>query len=277
MNQLKLRKMLESFLLEDIGDIDITSHSIFPIEQKGKGVLIAKEDGIIAGLDVIETAYHLLDPHIEVSLHIAEGNSVQKGQMIAEVTGPVRHILTGERVVLNLIQRMSGIATLTNKCIETLNDPSIQICDTRKTTPGLRMLEKYAVTVGGGKNHRHGLYDGLMIKDNHISYCGSISKAVERARQSIGHMVKIEVETESRDEVLEAVKANADVIMFDNCEPHEVKEFAALVPSHIVTEASGGINLDNLASYAGTDVQYISLGALTHSVKALDISLLTEA
>lgn len=273
MNKIKLRKMLESFFIEDIGDNDITSHSIFPLEQIGSGVFIAKEDGIIAGLEIIQTAYHLLDSNIEVSLHFADGAHVRQGEKIAEVFGPVRHILTGERVILNLLQRMSGIATLTNKCKFTLNDPSIQICDTRKTTPGLRMLEKYAVTVGGARNHRNGLYDGVMIKDNHISYSGSITKAVEKARETVGHMVKIEVETENRNEVLEAVQAGADVIMFDNCQPHEVKEFAKLVPPHIVTEASGGININNLASYANTGVQYISLGALTHSFKALDISL----
>lgn len=273
MNQLKLKKMLESFLLEDIGDNDLTSNSIFPIEQQGKGIFISKEDGIIAGLEIIQAAYHLLDPQIEVKLHFADGDRVNQGDTIAEAFGPVRPILTGERVILNLLQRMSGIATLTKTCVETLNDPSIQICDTRKTTPGLRMLEKYAVTVGGGKNHRNGLYDGVMIKDNHISYCGSITKAVERVRESVGHMVKIEVETETRDEVLEAVEANADVIMFDNRKPEEVREFAKLVPPQIITEASGGINLSNLASYANTGVRYISLGALTHSVIALDISL----
>lgn len=273
MNQLKLKKMLESFLLEDIGDNDLTSNSIFPIEQQGKGIFISKEDGIIAGLEIIQVAYHLLDPQIEVKLHFADGDRVNQGDTIAEAFGPVRPILTGERVILNLLQRMSGIATLTKTCVETLNDPSIQICDTRKTTPGLRMLEKYAVTVGGGKNHRNGLYDGVMIKDNHISYCGSITKAVERVRESVGHMVNIEVETETRDEVLEAVEANADVIMFDNCKPEEVREFAKLVPPQIITEASGGINLSNLASYANTGVRYISLGALTHSVIALDISL----
>lgn len=273
MNQIKLKQMLEHFLMEDIGDGDITSHSIFPPEQHGKGEFIAKEDGIIAGLDIIETAYHLLDPTLDITLYATDGERLEKGMTIAEVSGPVRHILTGERVVLNLLQRMSGIATMTRKCIEILDDPSIRICDTRKTTPGLRMLEKYAVTVGGGKNHRNGLYDGVMIKDNHIAYAGSITKAIEQVRENIGHMVKIEVETETEEEVLEAVKANADVIMFDNRSPQEVKQFAALVPSHIITEASGEITLHNLASYAKTGVDYLSLGALTHSVKSLDISL----
>lgn len=276
MNQIKLRKMLEDFFMEDIGDQDLTSHAIFPARQNGSGVFIAKESGIIAGLDIIQQAYHLLDSKLEISLHYIDGDYVQRGERIAEVRGSVRTILTGERVILNLVQRMSAIATLTNQCVETLNDSSIQICDTRKTTPGLRMLEKYAVTVGGGKNHRNGLYDGVMIKDNHITYAGSITKAVERARKALGHTVKIEVETENKEAVLEAVEAKADVIMFDNRTPEEVKEFAKLVPSPIITEASGGINLKNLATYAGTGVHYISLGALTHSVKALDISLLVK-
>ncbi|MFD1849309.1 carboxylating nicotinate-nucleotide diphosphorylase [Oceanobacillus bengalensis] len=272
MNKLKLRKKLESFLLEDMGDIDLTSNSIFPIYQKGSGVLIAKEGGVISGLAIIEEAYHLLDSQIEVVLHVADGDIVKKGDPIAEVYGPVRYILSGERVILNLVQRMSGIATITNNCVKRLNDNTIQICDTRKTIPGLRMFDKYAVVTGGGKNHRNGLFDGVMIKDNHISYSGSITKAVEAVRKQVGHMVNIEVETENKREVLEAINSGADIIMFDNRTPEEVKEFSSLVPEHIVTEASGGINLDTISEYANTGVDYISLGLLTHSVKALDIS-----
>ncbi|MEH7226274.1 carboxylating nicotinate-nucleotide diphosphorylase [Bacillus sp. JJ1566] len=273
MNIVKLRKILQEFLLEDIGDQDVTSQSIFPLEQTSQGVFIAKENGIISGLAIIKEAYHLLDSTIQVELRFTDGDLVSAGDTIATVSGPTAHLLTGERVILNLLQRMSGIATVTNKCVNALNDPSIQICDTRKTIPGLRMLDKYAVVSGGGKNHRYGLYDGVMIKDNHIAYCGSITKAVQAAREKIGHMVKIEVETENLEEVLEAVEAGADVIMFDNRSPEEVKEYAQLVPKGIITEASGGITLDNLATYSGTGVQYISLGFLTHSVKALDISL----
>lgn len=273
MNPLYVRKALESFFLEDIGERDLTSSTIFPAAQKGRGVFIAKEDGIISGLPIIEEAYHLLDRNIEVVLHKEDGQLVKKGETIAEAFGPVRFLLTGERVILNLLQRMSGIATMTRRCKEALADPTIQICDTRKTAPGLRIFDKYAVVTGGGKNHRNGLYDGVMIKDNHISYAGSITNAVNAVRENLGHMVKIEVETETREEVLEAVQAGADVIMFDNRKPEEVKEFAQLVPEHIVTEASGGITLDNIASYRHTGVQYISLGFLTHSVKALDISL----
>ena len=273
MNRIKLQKMLQEFLIEDIGELDITSETIFPLENKGNGVFIAKENGIISGLEIIKEAYHLLDSGIEVELRFSDGDRVAVGDTIAKVSGPIAHLLTGERVILNLMQRMSGIATVTNACVEALNDPSIQICDTRKTVPGLRMLDKYAVVTGGGKNHRQGLYDGVMIKDNHIAFCGSITKAVQAVREKIGHMVKIEVETESKEEVLEAIEAGADVIMFDNRSPEEVKEFATLVPKTIVTEASGGITLENLASYSGTGVNNISLGFLTHSVKALDISL----
>ena len=273
MNRIKLQKMLQEFLIEDIGELDITSETIFPLKNKGNGVFIAKENGIISGLEIIKEAYHLLDSGIEVELRFSDGDRVAVGDTIAKVSGPIAHLLTGERVILNLMQRMSGIATVTNACVEALNDPSIQICDTRKTVPGLRMLDKYAVVTGGGKNHRQGLYDGVMIKDNHIAFCGSITKAVQAVREKIGHMVKIEVETESREEVLEAIEAGADVIMFDNRSPEEVEEFATLVPKTIVTEASGGITLENLASYSGTGVNNISLGFLTHSVKALDISL----
>lgn len=273
MNKLKLRKQLHAFLLEDMGDQDVTSESIFPQDQIGDAIFTVKDSGVIAGLTIIKEAYHLLDPSIHVELFVSDGDEVNKSDKIAKVSGPVTQLLTGERVILNLLQRMSGIATLTKKCIDTLHDPSIQICDTRKTTPGLRMLEKYAVTVGGGKNHRKGLYDGIMIKDNHIAFSGSITNAVEAARNYTGHMVKIEVETETLEQVKEAVKAGADVIMFDNRTPDEIKQLIQFVPDSIVTEASGGITLETIASYANTGVDYISLGFLTHSVKSLDISV----
>lgn len=273
MNIINVRKKLESFLLEDIGDRDLTSEGVFPGTQIGTGEFIAKEQGIIAGLPIIKELYRLLDPNITVTLLTADGNSVEAGDVIAEVNGSVVHLLTGERVALNLLQRMSGIATMTKKCVDQLNDDRINICDTRKTMPGLRMFDKYAVTVGGGKNHRYGLYDGVLIKDNHIAFCGSIEMAVSKVRESVGHMVKIEVETESLEQVKEAVEAQADVIMFDNRSPEEIKELVQYVPEHIITEASGGITLEQLPAYANTGVDYISLGFLTHSVKALDISL----
>ncbi|MCA1031897.1 carboxylating nicotinate-nucleotide diphosphorylase [Bacillus timonensis] len=272
MNKLKLNHLLQQFFIEDIGDKDLTSDSIFPNQLQGEGVFIVKESGILAGVSIIEEGYKLIEPSIQVTLHSKDGAMVNKGERIATVHGPMAALLTGERVILNLVQRMSGIATSTRKAVKAVNSDRTKICDTRKTTPGLRMLEKYAVICGGGFNHRNGLYDGVMIKDNHIAFCGSISKAVALVKHRVGHMVKIEVETESREQVLEAVEAGVDVIMFDNRSPEEIVEFMKLVPSSILTEASGGISLDNIKEYGKTGVDYISLGMLTHSVNALDIS-----
>ncbi|MBO0958468.1 carboxylating nicotinate-nucleotide diphosphorylase [Neobacillus sp. MM2021_6] len=273
MNKLKLRSLIEQFFIEDIGDQDITTDLIFSDHAKGKIVFLAKEDGVFCGEEIIKMGFHLLDSEMDIQLLVKDGDRFEVGQRLAVVSGGISALLKGERVVLNLVQRMSGIATLTRKAVETLNSPYTRICDTRKTTPGLRMLEKYAVSTGGGYNHRYGLYDGVMIKDNHISFAGSIKRAVELIRQNTGHMVKIEVETESREQVIEAVEAGADVIMFDNRTPDEIREFIQVVPDHIITEASGGIRLTNLADYRDTGVHYISLGFLTHSYKALDISV----
>ncbi|WP_077325612.1 carboxylating nicotinate-nucleotide diphosphorylase [Virgibacillus siamensis] len=277
MNQIKLKKMLQDFLLEDIGDGDLTSELIFPSEQLGSGMFMVKQTGIISGLDIIPAVYSLLDPQITTQMFCADGNRVTAGSRIAQVKGPMGALLTGERLILNLMQRMSGIATMTRHCADLLDDDTIRICDTRKTVPGLRMLDKYAVITGGGKNHRLGLYDGVMIKDNHIAFCGSITEAIRKVRNHAGHMVKVEVETESADQVREAVSSAADVIMFDNRSPAEVRRLAELVPEHITTEASGGINQDTIRAYKGTGVDYISLGLLTHSAEALDISFQVEA
>lgn len=276
MNQLKLRKQLQYFLMEDIGDRDITSETVFPAGQQGEGMFLAKEAGILAGVDIITAVYHLIDPNIVVHLAKLDKEKLKRGDVIATASGNVRNLLTGERVILNLMQRMSGIATLTNAAVTRLDSPVTKICDTRKTTPGLRMFEKYAVTCGGAFNHRFGLYDGVMIKDNHISFSGSITKAVEAVRSQLGHMVKIEVETENEQQVREAVKAKADIIMFDNRSPQEVKKFVKLVPDTIVTEASGNITLETLVQYRDTGVDYISMGFLTHSARALDISFNVE-
>jgi nicotinate-nucleotide pyrophosphorylase (carboxylating) len=276
MNKLKLQQMLQSFFLEDIGERDITSETIFSSNQKAKGYFLVKEDGILAGVEIISTGFRLLDSAIETIIYKQDGEIVKKGEIIATVSGPIVPLLTGERVILNLLQRMSGIATLTNRAVALLNSDYTRICDTRKTTPGLRMLEKYAVTCGGGYNHRFGLYDAVMIKDNHIAFCGSIAQAVKAVREKVGHMVKVEVETETREQVLEAVAAGADIIMFDNRSPEEIHEFVKLVPKPIMTEASGGITLENIAEYGDTGVDYISLGMLTHSVKSLDISFNIE-
>lgn len=272
MNRLKLEQLLRQFFLEDIGDGDVTSETIFPAHERASGMFIAKADGVVAGVGIIAAGYQLLDPRVEVTIMKQDGERVQAGETIAVASGPVGPLLSGERVILNLLQRLSGIATVTRQAVDLLGNSSTRICDTRKTTPGLRMLEKYAVTCGGGYNHRFGLYDGVMIKDNHIAFCGSIARAVKTVRERLGHMVKIEVETETEDEVLEAVEAGADVIMFDNRTPEEVRAFVRLVPKPIITEASGGITLANVAAYGATGVDYISLGCLTHSAPALDMS-----
>lgn len=239
MNRLKLEQLLRQFFLEDIGDGDVTSETIFPAHERASGMFMAKADGVVAGVGIIAAGYQLLDPRVEVTIMKQDGERVQAGETIAVASGPVGPLLSGERVILNLLQRLSGIATVTRQAVDLLGNSSTRICDTRKTTPGLRMLEKYAVTCGGGYNHRFGLYDGVMIKDNHIAFCGSIARAVKTVRERLGHMVKIEVETETEDEVLEAVEAGADVIMFDNRTPDEVRAFVRLVPKPIITEASG--------------------------------------
>lgn len=272
MNKIKVKKLLQEFFIEDLGENDMTSSLIFPIEQVGVGTFLAKADGIVAGLNLIEEAYHLFDSSIQVTLFKKDGEETQKGDPLAEVKGPVSYLLSGERVILNLIQHMSGIASATNQAVKLLSSSHTRICDTRKTLPGLRMFEKYAVRCGGGFNHRLGLYDGVMIKDNHIANAGSIESAVNIVRNQIGHMVKIEVEAETKQDVMDAVAAKADVIMFDNCSPEQVKEYVSLVPGGIVTEISGGITLENISGYRDTMVDYISLGMLTHSVKAFDIS-----
>ncbi|PWA10722.1 carboxylating nicotinate-nucleotide diphosphorylase [Pueribacillus theae] len=276
MNKLLLREKLTQFFMEDIGVRDVTSSSIFKHGEQGSGVIVAKEDGVIAGLSIISEGYHILNPSMETKFHCTDGDRVKKGDVIAQVYGEIADLLSGERVILNLFQRMSGIATKTNEAVQKLRCSHTKVCDTRKTMPGLRMFDKYAVRCGGGDNHRVGLYDGVMLKDNHIAHIGSITKAVQKVREQVGHMVKIEVETESEEEVIEAVQAGADVIMFDNRSPKEIEAFVKLVPKHIITEASGGITVEALSDFRHTGVDYISLGELTHSVKAMDTSLLVE-
>jgi len=239
MERFQLRRLLESFYAEDIGSGDQTSSFLFDGEQC-EAVIKSKADGLLAGADVITEGFRLMSEGIQISLQKRDGDSLSKGEPIAVLQGPAGAMLTGERVVLNLLQRMSAIATQTRQAIRLLDDEHTRICDTRKTMPGLRMLDKYAVRVGGGYNHRFGLYDGIMIKDNHIAACGSITEAVRRARSYAGHMIRIEVEIESEAQLVEAIAAQADVIMFDNRSPEEVKHFASLTPESIITEASGG-------------------------------------
>jgi nicotinate-nucleotide pyrophosphorylase (carboxylating) len=272
MNQLKRKRKLEEFLIEDIGDHDYSSDFLFPEEQWGRLMFTSKAVGIFCGEQIILEGYHLLHPDIHVELHVRDGEVLSPGKPLATVEGPIAELLKGERVILNLIQRMSGITTSTHEAVQTLADENIRICDTRKTTPGLRAFEKYAVRTGGGFNHRNGLYDAVMLKDNHISFFGSIKKAVAATRAKIGHMVKIEVETETEQQVLEAVEAGVDCIMFDNRSPAEIEHLSTLVPPYITKEASGGITSFTLSEYRGLDLDYISLGYLTHSATALDFS-----
>ncbi|NMH69851.1 carboxylating nicotinate-nucleotide diphosphorylase [Bacillus sp. RO3] len=272
MNKMKLKSMLEEFYKEDLGDGDLSSGLLFRKGDEGCFTFQMKESGVFCGRDVIEQGFRLINPSIQVEVFTEDGEEVESGQRIAEISGPMGELLQAERVVLNLIQRMSGIATETYRAVEQVKGTGVRLCDTRKTTPGLRMLEKYAVRTGGGFNHRNGLYDAVMLKDNHISFAGSITNAVKAVKSQIGHMVKVEVEIETKEQLMEAIASGADVIMFDNCAPETIREWMKLVPSHIVTEASGGITRESLGSYADTGVHYISLGYLTHSVKSLDIS-----
>ena len=274
MNALYVKEKLKKFLIEDTGYSDLTTRSIFPKEARGAAQIIAKEKGILSGVSLIKTLYTLLDDEVTVKSNKIDGQEIFAGEQIALIKGPIHAILTGERTLLNLMQRMSGIATATKAAVETLDNDGIRICDTRKTAPGLALFDTYAVRCGGGFNHRLGLYDGVMIKDNHIAFSGSIEAAVTKVRQQLGHMVKIEVEVESESQVKEAVKAKADVIMLDNCTAEKINKLSKHIPDTIITEASGGINMQNLSTYRDTQVDYISLGFLTHSVKALDMSLI---
>lgn len=272
MISIHLREIIEQAIKEDIGMGDLTSGSIFEPDHISKGTFTAKADGVLSGLQSLAIAYDVIGEDVKVTTFKKDGDSVKQKDIIAEVEGPTQILLTAERVILNLVQHLSGISTSTAELIQLLDDSSISITDTRKTLPGLRSLQKYAVTCGGGKNHRFRLDDGVMIKDNHIKAAGSITKAVEIVRGRIGHMVKIEVETESKAQVLEAIDANVDVIMLDNRTPQEVKELVKLIPDGIVVEVSGGITPDTINGYKECGADIISLGWLTHSVKALDIS-----
>ncbi|EDO1143575.1 carboxylating nicotinate-nucleotide diphosphorylase [Listeria innocua] len=272
MNSILMNQAIQAFLLEDIGQHDLSSDSIFSSETMGEGVFIAKETGILCGIAIPPKVYEILGGNVQFEAVKKDGDTIKKGDIIATVSAPVRTLLSGERVILNLMQRMSGIATQTHIAVKQLDDSTIRICDTRKTAPGLRAFDKYAVQSGGGFNHRNGLYDGVMLKDNHIAFSGGITEAVSTVREKLGHMVKIEVETETASQVKEAVQAGADIIMFDNRTPEEIKQLVKLVPDHITTEISGNITLDNINHYRGCGANYISLGSLTHSVRALDIS-----
>jgi nicotinate-nucleotide pyrophosphorylase (carboxylating) len=275
MNKLAAQEQIKQFLIEDIGTGDLSTELVFGDDLTGKGIFLAKDDGIVCGTDILSLTYSLVDSDVKITLLKKDGDAVKKGEHIAEVEGKVSTLLTCERVILNLMQLMSGIATQMHNLVTALDDDSIRVCDTRKTHPGLRLFEKYAVRCGGGFNHRMALYDGVMLKDNHIAFAGGIEKAVALVKSKLGHMVKIEVETETAEQVKQAVAAGADVIMFDNKSPEQIKELQKLVPSHIITEASGGIRLETIGNFKGCGVNYISVGAVTNGSKPLDISFLS--
>ena len=266
-------KIIEQALLEDIGTGDITSESIVPYGLKAKGIIKTSEEGVVAGLNIACLVFRKLDSEIIFQEKIKDSTKVARGKVLAEITGSARTILKGERVALNFLQRMSGIATITSKFCQEVKDLPVRIVDTRKTTPGLRILEKYAVRMGGGYNHRFGLYDAVLIKDNHIAVAGGIKSAVNSVRKQISHTVNIEVEVENLSQLQEALEMKVDIIMLDNMNLDTMREAVKIVKSKALIEASGGIALEKVRKIAQTGVDLISIGALTHSVKSLDISM----
>ena len=260
-------------LKEDVGDGDVTSEAIFDKGHVSEAVIVAKEDGIFCGSDMIGHVYSYVDAAIEVSLRADEAGPVSGGDRLAFIKGPTAGILSGERIVLNFLQRMCGIATRTSRMAALLQGSGIEILDTRKTLPGFRMLDKYAVRAGGGANHRMGLYDMVMIKDNHIKAAGSIARAVEKVRGSYGTRFLVEVETTNVHEVRQAVEAGADIIMLDNMELEVMTEAVSIIQGRARVEISGNVDEDRIQSLRETGVDYISIGALTHSVRAFDLSM----
>ena len=288
-------------LEEDITSGDISTNCVMPVYQKGQADLICKQDGIIAGLGVFKRVFSMLDKSVSFDMHVNEGDSVKNGELMAVVTGDIRALLSGERTALNFLQRMSGIATYTNSIVKLLEGskttlldtrkttPNMRIfekyavktgggskttlLDTRKTTPNMRIFEKYAVKTGGGSNHRYNLSDGVMLKDNHIGAAGSITKAIQMAKANVSFVHKIEVEVENLDMVHEAVEAGADIIMLDNMTPDEMKEAVKIIDGRALTECSGNVTKENIKNIIDTGVDFVSSGALTHSAPILDISL----
>ncbi|MFD1179311.1 carboxylating nicotinate-nucleotide diphosphorylase [Paenibacillus puldeungensis] len=271
-----LVESIRGWLKEDVGSGDITTGVTIPHGHESKGIIHAKQDGIIAGMPVAQLVFEVVDPALTFTPLVKDGQSVTKGAILAEVEGSTHSILTGERLALNLLQRLSGIATRTRSFVDALGGLPTRLVDTRKTTPGHRMLEKYAVRTGGGANHRFGLYDAVMIKDNHIKGAGGIAQAVSRARANIPHTMTIEVETESLEQVGEALKAGVDIIMLDNMAPDLMKEAVKRIKAkapHVTVEASGNVSLNTIRGIAECGVDVISVGRLTYSFESLDISL----
>lgn len=269
-------RLIEHALLEDIHTGDITTRAVVPGLRPASARLIAKESMVVAGLSVAARVFSILDPDIRFTACLSDGDKATPGTILATIHGEAAQLLMGERVALNLLQRMCGIATLTTSFVEAVAGTKARIVDTRKTTPGLRQLEKHAVRVGGGINHRTGLYDGVLIKENHIIAAGGITEAIRRARAYIPHTLKIEIETETLSQVDEALAAGADIIMLDNMSLDEMRTAVSTIGGRALVEASGGVNLERVRAIAETGVDIISVGALTHSPRAMDISMLLD-
>lgn len=277
MNEITMKmqadQLIRMALQEDITSEDVSTNAVMREAVKGTVDLIAKEDGIIAGLDIYARVFEILDDKTEVVFHCKDGEEVKKGQLLGTVTGDIRVLLSGERVALNYLQRMSGIATYTRQVAKLLEGSKVTLLDTRKTTPNCRVFEKYAVRVGGGCNHRYNLSDGVLLKDNHIGAAGSITKAITMAKEYAPFVRKIEIEVETMEQVKEAVEAGADIIMLDNMTPEMMKEAVALIAGRAQTECSGNVTKENISKILETGVDFVSSGALTHSAPILDISM----
>lgn len=264
---------LDRWLSEDIGTGDLTSFLAIDRDLHGEGSIFVKEPCVVSGLIVAGRVFHRVDPELQIKFDVLDGARVETGQRLAVVSGKLQGILSGERLALNLLQRMSGISTLTQAFVNAVSTSGAKILDTRKTTPGLRYLEKYAVLIGGGKNHRFGLYDGILVKDNHIAAVGSVRDAVKQIKRDAPHYLKIEVEVSNTAELKQAIEAGADAVLLDNMSNEQLEEAVTIVAGRITTEASGNITLERVHSVAQTGVDLISVGALTHSNRAIDISL----
>lgn len=273
MDAIIIRSIVESALVEDIGSGDITTELTVPVDAQSSALISIREDGIVAGIEVAELVFATVDPSVRFEKLVKDGDKVSAGTILASIEGSSRSILKGERVALNLLQRLSGIATKTAHFMGLIVGTGTRIVDTRKTTPGLRILEKYAVRVGGGRNHRYGLDDGILIKDNHIVAAGGITNAVRAAKENAPHTLKVEVEVRTLDELREALSVGADIVLLDNMDIHTMAQAVELTNGRAVLEASGGVNEDTVAAIARTGVDLISVGALTHTVRALDIGL----
>lgn len=271
--QLQADKLIRMALEEDITSEDVSTNAVMPTKVQGTVDLIAKEDGVIAGMDVYARVFKLLDEDTEIEMFCHDGDEVREGDLMAKVTGDIRVLLSGERVALNYLQRMSGIATYTRSVAKLLEGSGVTLLDTRKTTPNCRVFEKYAVRVGGGCNHRYNLSDGVLLKDNHIGAAGSITKAIQMAKAYAPFVRKIEIETETLEQVAEAVEAGADIIMLDNMTPEVMEQAVALIGGRAQTECSGNITKENIARICEIGVDFVSSGALTHSAPILDISM----